>query len=133
MNATNRTLDRLADRYTARSNYALAKLLDVSQATVGNYRHEKTGMSDDIAIKAAELLQEDACALVAALQEERAETDAARKVWRQIAGRLRRTAAVVTIGIAGILGFSHSPTSQAASSESTRINIMVNRRRVAWA
>lgn len=115
MNVTNRTLDALAAKYKIKSDYGLAKLMGVTPGSLSNWRKGKSQMADEPAIRAAMLLDEDAGQLLANLQAERAETDETRKIWRQIAGRLRRGAAVVAIGIAGILGLSHTPTARASS------------------
>lgn len=118
MNVTNRTLDALMARYAIKSDYGLAKLIGVTPGSVSNWRKEKSQMADGPALKVAELLDIDGGELLAKLQEERAEDEDTKKAWRQIAGRLRKTAAVVTIGIAGILGLSQAPTARAASQES---------------
>jgi plasmid maintenance system antidote protein VapI len=115
MNVTNRTLDRLMARYGIKSDYGLAKLMDVTPGSVSNWRKEKSQMADGPAIKAAALLDDDPGELLAHLQEERAETEEARKAWRHIAGRLRRSAAVLIIGTAAFGAISHAPPARADS------------------
>jgi hypothetical protein len=63
------------------------------------------------------LLDEDAGPLLAELRAERADTDEARKTWKQIAGRLRRSAAAILAGIV-ILGMSHNDQATATTLDS---------------
>jgi predicted transcriptional regulator len=117
VNTTNRILDRLAARFSLTSDYGLSKLLNVTRGAVSSWRNEKSGMAEDVAIRAAMLLDEDAGPLLAELRAERADTDEARKTWKQIAGRLRRSAAAILAGIV-ILGMSHNDQATATTLDS---------------
>lgn len=126
MNVTNTTLNRLMQKHNIKSDYALAKLLKVGPGSLSNWRKGKSQMADPIAIRAATLLGVEPGAMLAQLQEERATDDTSRKLWRQIADRLRHTAATLLFGILGIFaGFSHSPAARAASVDVQAMHIMV--------
>ncbi|MET0498117.1 MAG: DUF3693 domain-containing protein [Steroidobacteraceae bacterium] len=114
MNVTNRTLDRLMQKYGIKSDYGLAKKIGVTPGSVSNWRKEKTQMADAPAMEVAKLLEIDAGELLAELQAERADSPATRAAWEQIAGRLRQTAATIALGIARFFGFFHAQTARAS-------------------
>jgi len=97
------------------SDYAIAKVLGVPRATVSRWRTGAGAIGEDNAIAIAEILGEDPKFVLACVLAERSTSKKAKQVLRQIADGLRHTAAMVIVGIAGILGVSHSPTAQASS------------------
>jgi len=98
-NITEEVLSRLAqldrDNGGTGSDYAVAKALGCSRATVSLYRtHPTRGMEDSIAIRAAELLKEDAGVLLAEIHAARSNSDGARQQWNRIAKLLKAEARI---------------------------------------
>jgi len=92
-NATNAVLDRIASRNGLRSDYALAKAFGRQQSFVTNYRSGRSQMSDDIAVKAANLADEDPALLLIELQIERTKSPEAREQYLRAANMLRKALA----------------------------------------
>ncbi|HMN45888.1 MAG TPA: helix-turn-helix transcriptional regulator [Povalibacter sp.] len=97
------------------SDNKLAEALDVARAQISQWRHGTHAMSGEHATRLAELtgLSEE-YVLICILNAEAKRTDEERRVLRQIAGKIKRTAAMLAVGTAAILGLSHSPTTNAA-------------------
>lgn len=89
METTTKLLDQVKVRYGLPSDYALAAKLEVTRAGISSYRTGRSHLGDDAALKVAELLELDAGYVLASMEAERAQTDAARKVWEQAADRLK--------------------------------------------
>jgi transcriptional regulator with XRE-family HTH domain len=79
------------------SDYALAPLLGVSKAQMSRYRNGHDTLSDDVALKLADLLGMDPKAIIGCAHAERAKTDGARKFWE----RFGATAGLVAFVAAG--------------------------------
>lgn len=74
-----------------RSDYALAKMLGVTKATVSRWSTGKGGMSDEVALRAAALTGRDPAYYLLQLQLERAEGAGVRAVLQPIVGALEKT------------------------------------------
>lgn len=83
MKKTNDLLDAVKSRYGLPSDYALAAKLGMTRSMVSGYRHGKSRLGDDAALRVAELLELDAGFVFACMEAERAQTEAARKVWKR--------------------------------------------------
>lgn len=109
MHSTIEILDAIKARHGNATDYKLAKLLGVSRQQVSNYynpaRHDS--LSEEGAIVAANLLGVDAALLIAAIHAEKAKSEGARNVWKDIVERLGGVAACVLI--AAGLGAEPSP------------------------
>ena len=90
-------LDRLATHLGHASDYRIARELGVSRASVSKWRVGKTGMSDDMAVRVAEVVGEDPAYVLALIHGEATENAAVRRVyWRiavQFSGKTRRRTA----------------------------------------
>lgn len=87
-------LDAIKAKHRLPSDYAAAKLLDVTRSAVSNYRHGRSGFDEDVAIRAAELLDCDAEEVLLAAQAERAKDDRARALWLMLAKKAGYAASV---------------------------------------
>lgn len=90
MRTTNQLLDQVKQQKKLPSDYALAKLLQVTSSRIGNYRSGRSTMDVDLAIKVADILGEDQVKIVAMLEEERAIRERPRLLaapWRHRRGR----------------------------------------------
>lgn len=84
MNVTLRCLNEIQRRTGATTGKELADLLGVVEMSVSRYRSKGHGMSDEVALRAAEILGIAPNVLLAALAEERAQTEEAKSQWRKI-------------------------------------------------
>lgn len=135
-NLTQKLLDELRAGEPTVSWYRVARNLDVRDQTILNYRHGRTQMADDVAIRACELLgksKRETQAIVALLAAERAQTEQARQLWKDVVKKLGGVAAtaLMAIGAATL----PSPTQAAPAPISHNANsqyTMYNRRRRSW-
>lgn len=112
------------------SDYRMAKVLKVTENTLGNWRAGRSKPADDLAVTMAQMAGIDPGAVLAELAAERAKDDASREVWRGIAQRLRGGA--VAAGVAMFCGgFTGGPDGGAVASplpaEQGGLYIMSNR------
>jgi transcriptional regulator with XRE-family HTH domain len=91
-NATIEILDELRETKGLQSDYKLAKLLDVRQQTVSNYRNNRTQMTDEIAYRAARMLGRPPGPILARLAGERAKDTHVAKVWFEMARQIAKPA-----------------------------------------
>jgi plasmid maintenance system antidote protein VapI len=89
-NVTNTLLDEVREIKGVTSDYALAKLLGVRPQTVSNYRRGRTQMSDEMALRAARMMDRRLAPLLAELAAERATNPEIAKTWREAAKFLSR-------------------------------------------
>lgn len=82
------------------SDYALAKVLGVSQQLISKYRTRMIFLGDPVALRVAELLEIDAGYVMACVHQERAKTESERAAWSSIVERLGGLAASVVVGVA---------------------------------
>ena len=90
-NASTVLLDDLREARRVVSDYALAKQLGVRQQTISNYRSGVSRMSDEIALRVAEMLDRNPAPSLAELAAERAKDPRVAKVWRDAAKVVSRT------------------------------------------
>lgn len=74
-------LDAVKSRSGITSDYALAKVLGVTQAAVSNYRVGRSRIDDDVALTIAQLLGINPLIVIAAANAERAKTPEQRARW----------------------------------------------------
>lgn len=87
-NTTIGFLDALKARNGGASDYAIAKILGVTQQTVSRWRVGKDFLGDSTAIKVGKLLEIDPRYVVACAHAERAKTDDEKTVWQGFAALL---------------------------------------------
>lgn len=84
MSTSTELLDTLKGLPGIKSDYAIAKALDVHTQQVSRWRTGTGQMSPDYIAKAAELAGLDPAPLIAKVEAERAQTPAARKLFEQL-------------------------------------------------
>lgn len=90
-------LDELRHRYSAKTDYALHKLLRVSRQSIYRYRDRKGTFDEDVALRVAELLNLDPQMMLTWVVRERSRHAQAKKHWTQLLARLGGTAAAVLL------------------------------------
>lgn len=75
MNITNEVLDRIKSELDLPSDYAISKVLGVTKTTVYDYRANRRSFADNVAIKAAEILNIEPFEILTKLYRERAISD----------------------------------------------------------
>ena len=88
-------LDAIKRHHQLQSDYAISKLTGWSKQAISNYRNGIRCLSDEHAIKVAELLGKDPAEVIANVHAERTKSPEERKVWLRIARQFGRAAAVV--------------------------------------
>ena len=94
------TLDFIADIkaiHGVESDYAVAKLLNVGKNTISNYRNHKSGLSDEMALRVAHLLDLDDAYVMACIHAERSRRDDEKQVWQKIAEHFGWMAAALAL------------------------------------
>jgi transcriptional regulator with XRE-family HTH domain len=111
MNATQKLLERVRATTETGSDYAVAKALGISVQRMSRYMHEVDQLRDDATIaRAAELLNDDASALLAEFHAENAKNEKARRAWRRLAILAREhAAAALVLGISAGATMAPSP------------------------
>jgi predicted transcriptional regulator len=74
-------LEAVKEKRGITSDYALAKVLGITQAGVSSYRTGKSGLSDDVALTVAEILQLHPMQVIASANAERAKTPEQKARW----------------------------------------------------
>jgi transcriptional regulator with XRE-family HTH domain len=100
METTKDLLDAVKARYKLPSDYALAAFLGLTRAHVSKYRCDRESLSDEKAMKVAELLGIDAgyvLALMAAERANRTHNEAALSAWSKVAERLKTCGAAAAL------------------------------------
>lgn len=108
---TTKWLDKAKEKMGGISDYALAPKLGLSRSQISNYRNGRDFLSDDAAMKLAELLEIDPTQIIASAHAERAKSEPARAFWMQWAERLGGVTAAAVIGV----GLSAAPAPAKAS------------------
>lgn len=107
MNSTQKLVERLRPHTRTRSDYAVAKLLGISQSRMSNYMRGERQIDDDAVIaKAAEIVGDDPAAVLAEFQAEKAKDEKSRAAWYRIAGIARALAhrSVTAVAVAAAIG-----------------------------
>jgi hypothetical protein len=101
-NATNRWLDALSDDDKSDghsgSDYRLSQLLGIERQMVSKYRHGIQHLSDDVAVRLAQLLDVPEILVVAEIRRDRTRDPKTRSFWADLAAG--RRAAKVVAGVA---------------------------------
>jgi predicted transcriptional regulator len=77
-------LEAVKARRGITSDYALAKVLGVTQSAVSSYRTGRSRIDDDVALTVAEILQMHPMHVIAAANAERAKTEEQRARWVEL-------------------------------------------------
>lgn len=77
-------LEAVKVRRGIESDYALAKVLGITQQAVSSYRAGNSKISDDVALTVAEILQLNPLQVIALANAERAKTEAQKARWLDV-------------------------------------------------
>lgn len=97
-------LTLLKAHYDGASDYAIAKKLGIQPQTVYHWKAGRYFMSDEIGIRAAELLGLDPDIVLLDLHIERESGNVTSPVWKSIRDRLEMAAAPAVVGLLGYAG-----------------------------
>ena len=86
------------------SNYRLARVLDVTENTVSNWKHGRKLPDESTALRLAEMAGLDAGEVLASVRAARADAGPVRDVWADVAARLARTAATAAAALVAVTG-----------------------------
>lgn len=81
-------VELLRDQTETRSDYAVSKLLGIRPQTICNWKSGRGAMSEDIALKAADLLGFDPEYVLACVTAERAKDTPTYETWVKVCERL---------------------------------------------
>ena len=109
-------IDALKARYGLRSEYAVAKFLNVTTSTSLNWRHGKSHFEDEMALRVAELLDLEPSRVLADMHAQRAKSENVRAAWLKIAEGA--TAVFLYALAAVILSAAPAPAEASARGES---------------
>lgn len=121
MKTTNEFLDAVKVRHGIESDYALAKLLGVRHTNISNYRTGRSTMSNQTAVKIAELLAMKPMEVIAAAEMERAKNEKERGFWMRYAAAL-----CMIVGVSAPPSPAEASTSQEFNNNPSGIQIMRN-------
>lgn len=111
MKSTEQYLDEVRERLELPSDYALAKALGLTRASVSSYRVGRT-LPDDLACaRIADAIGCDPMEVIAAINYQRAKSDEARELWESIWGKV--VGAIALNSPASKVGSSVAPSSKA--------------------
>lgn len=97
-------LTRLKAAHNGASDYRMAKILGVSHQTVYHWKAGRSLMSNEVGIRAAELLGLDPAKVVIDLEIERNEGNSTSPFWKELKDRIEMAAAPVVVGLLGYGG-----------------------------
>lgn len=98
------------------SNYRLARVLDVTDHTVGNWQNGRALPNEQMTIRLCELAGVDPAPFLAEMAAGRAKDDDTRSMWLAIAERLRQAPLTVAAAMMIALGAASAPMPSQASS-----------------
>lgn len=109
-------LDKAKVVHRLPSDYKLALVMGVQQATLANYRQGKTLPDARVIRLICDLTGDDPALLLAEVEAERAKTDEARALWLEVVKRLRSTlhGAIFSVLVGGAAWGGFPSESQAA-------------------
>lgn len=112
------------------SDYAVAKKLGITPASLSNVRTGKNSFGDETALKVAELLDFDGAYVLACCAAERARRTGQKSsvvvAWERIA---RSSISAVSIGTTGLLFTAHTLAAHPAAQDALRLTHLLSHRR----
>ncbi|MDH6642484.1 plasmid maintenance system antidote protein VapI [Ralstonia sp. GP73] len=111
-------LDAVIERHGLKNDTALAKLLEVRQNTVSQYRNGVRMMDNETCLRLAQLLEmENPMPIIMATDMDRAERAGQRSLWEVFSPRMAHsaTAAILVLVAAGVTNFVTPSSAQANS------------------
>ncbi len=108
-------LDAIREKYNLDSDGKAAKLLGVSRQRMSNYRNGHDTLGEEIALKAAELLELPQGYVLSCIQAERSKRPQVRDAWEKIAKSLAASLAAAFLGVSALA--TPTPSQAAPVSE----------------
>src|SRR6267142_4341233 len=100
LETTQDILERLRARFEGCSYYRLSKTLGISEPTIANWKHGRSGIGREHVTRVAEALDESAEYILACVEHEREQDAGAKKLWQRIAAKFRtRAASILLAGV----------------------------------
>jgi transcriptional regulator with XRE-family HTH domain len=121
MKSTEMYLDEVKERLGLPSDYALAKALQCTRASISGYRSGRTLPDDLVCARIAAALNVEPMEVIAATNYQRSKTDEARTLWESIWGKAAGAIALNLIVCA--VGLSVAPSTKAAECGNTVISL----------
>lgn len=115
MRETTKYLDRVRDLTKTRSDYALAKLLGVTEQAVNNYTKGRSVLDNWTALRIAELLRIPLEEVIAAAELDREKNEKKRDAWKRRLKNLGSAAGLACCASGGLHPTTGEPTSSAGS------------------
>lgn len=117
-------LDKAKVIHSLSSDYKLALVMGVSHRSLASYRHGMTLPDARVISKLCALTGDDAAVMAAEIEAQRATTEDARALWRQVVQRLQSTlhAAIFAVLAGVVLAGSFPSGAQAAQSLAGQLN-----------
>ncbi|MBB5543541.1 DUF3693 domain-containing protein [Paraburkholderia fungorum] len=121
MKTTGEYLDAVKAKLDLPSDYATAKALGVTRASVSKWRLGHSVPDELACAKIADIIGVEPIEVIAASQFERSKDENARKLWESIWGKA--AGATVASLMLAVVGLSVAPTSKAAESGNNVISL----------
>lgn len=100
MRTTNDFLDGIMQKHGLTTDYQLHKLLGVTKQTIYRYRANRGSFDEDVAIRAANLLEIDPMYVLACVAGERTRHESARELWLKFAEKMKPAAVLAVVAFA---------------------------------
>ena len=97
-------LDAAKARLGIESDYAMAKLLDITKQAMSNYRHGRNSMDVYAATRVAEILEIDPMEVIAAASAEGEKNPERRNFWQKKWAAIRASIAAAVVAVCVLAG-----------------------------
>lgn len=96
-------LNRIQERHSLKSDYAISKLTGLSTQVISNWRHGRSLPDEKMCGILAEAAGIDPLVLAASMQSQRSKTEEARSLWAMVAERLQMVPQVLAAAFFAVL------------------------------
>lgn len=131
MTVTSEYIKQIERRYGTTNGKELGRLLGVAEMSISRYRKESHGFADDVAVRAAQLLDIDPGVILAELQIERAPEGIAKEMWSKVLKQLTAAGMTAVVLMTPSLLPNDANARQLSASSlyimSTRVRALLNR------
>lgn len=110
-------LDRAMKNARIESHYRLAKVIGVSQGTMGGYKSGKTMPDERVLEQLCALSGDDVAVMAAEIQAERARTQEGKAMWLMIAKRLAGGVSTAILSVLFAIGLIAEPVDSVRAGE----------------
>jgi plasmid maintenance system antidote protein VapI len=97
MDTTRELLDKVKEKFDLSSDNKLAQKIGISRERISRYRHTSGALGADAAVKVAQLLEIDPGYVLACMEAERTDSEAARAEWHKLADRVKPLGVVAAL------------------------------------